>query len=96
MGESGLEASLKAIQQEAIQQSGCNEKGVQALVHYPTPLHLQPSARSLGHTAKDFPVTMAASGRILSLPIYPGLTDAQQDLVADLISDFYNTRDGRR
>ena len=76
-------------------QSYLNENGVQALVHYPTPLHLQPAARNLGYTAQDFPVTMAASARILSLPIYPGLTDAQQDRVADLIVDFYKPRSGR-
>ena len=63
--------------------------GVQALVHYPTPLHVQPAARGLGYTAADFPVTVRASGRILSLPLYPGLTHGQQDLVAELVSGFY-------
>jgi dTDP-4-amino-4,6-dideoxygalactose transaminase len=67
-----------------------NENGVQALVHYPTPLHLQPAARYLGYTANDFPVTMAASARILSLPLYPGLSLNQQDRVVELIAEFYN------
>ena len=66
-----------------------NENGVQTLVHYPTPLHLQPSARDLGYGPKDFPVTMKAASRILSLPLYPGLSDSQQDRVAELIADFY-------
>ncbi|MBI3490402.1 MAG: DegT/DnrJ/EryC1/StrS family aminotransferase, partial [Acidobacteria bacterium] len=50
-----------------------NENGVEALVHYATPIHLQPAARSLGYTEKHFPVTMRHVGRILSLPLYPSL-----------------------
>jgi dTDP-4-amino-4,6-dideoxygalactose transaminase len=65
------------------------ENGVEALIHYPTPLHLQPAARSLGYTANDFPMTMRAASRILSLPLYPGLTEAQQDRVVGLIEAFY-------
>ena len=65
------------------------EDGVEALVHYPTPLHLQPAAKSLGYTEVDFPVTMEASARILSLPLYPGLTHSQQDRVVDLFAEFY-------
>jgi len=66
-----------------------NENGVQALVHYPTPLHLQPAAKSLGYTVEDFPVTMVAASRILSLPLYPSLSHSQQDQVVELIRDFY-------
>ena len=66
-----------------------SESGVQALVHYPTPLHMQPPARSLGYSADDFPETMRAAGQILSLPLYPGLSHAQQDRVTELIADFY-------
>ena len=55
-----------------------NENGVEALVHYATPIHLQPAARELGYSAADFPVTMRHVGRILSLPLYPTLTHAQQ------------------
>ena len=66
-----------------------NDNGVQAAVHYPIPIHLQPAAQSLGYSANDFPVTMRAAGRILSLPLYPGLSHAQQDQVVELIADFY-------
>ena len=68
-----------------------NQNGVQALVHYPTPLHLQPPAQDLGYSASDFPVTMRAASHILSLPLYPGLSDTQQDRVAELIADFYKS-----
>jgi dTDP-4-amino-4,6-dideoxygalactose transaminase len=65
------------------------ENGVEALVHYPTPIHLQPAAKSLGYSAADFPVTMKAASRILSLPLYPKLTEAQQDRVVELVAEFY-------
>lgn len=66
-----------------------NENGVEALVHYPTPIHLQPAAKALGYSAADFPNAMKAAARILSLPLYPSLTHAQQDRVAELVADFY-------
>lgn len=65
------------------------ENGVEALVHYKTPIHLQPAARSLGYSAGDFPATMRHVGRILSLPLYPSLTHQQQDVVVELIANFY-------
>ena len=63
--------------------------GVEALVHYPTPIHLQEAARDLGYTAESFPTTLRLSERILSLPLYPGLSHEQQDIVVNLVSDFY-------
>ena len=67
------------------------EQGVEAVVHYPTPLHLQPAARALGYSANDCPVAVAAAARILSLPLYPGLTNTQQDRVVELIATFYQS-----
>ena len=63
--------------------------GVEALVHYPTPIHLQQAAASLGYSPESLPNTLRLSKRILSLPIYPGLAEEQQDVVAELIADFY-------
>lgn len=68
------------------------ENGVEALVHYATPIHLQPAAAELGCKRGDFPATERACARILSLPLYPGLTDAQQALVISLIAKFYQGR----
>lgn len=62
---------------------------VEALVHYPTPIHMQPAAQSLGYAPEDFPVTLRLSKQIMSLPLYPGLTHEQQDYVADLFKKFY-------
>ena len=63
-------------------------RGVESMVHYPTPLPLQPAARALGYSAQDFPIAMRAAGRIITLPLYPGLTAAQQDHVVEGIAAF--------
>jgi dTDP-4-amino-4,6-dideoxygalactose transaminase len=60
-----------------------NAAGIGAGIHYPVPVHLQGAYRSLGHRVGDFPVAERAAGRILSLPIYPGITAEQQERVAD-------------
>jgi dTDP-4-amino-4,6-dideoxygalactose transaminase len=57
--------------------------GIQAGIHYPVPVHLQPSFRDLGYGPGDFPVTEAAASRILSLPLYPHISQAQQQAVTD-------------
>jgi dTDP-4-amino-4,6-dideoxygalactose transaminase len=54
---------------------------VQTGLHYPIPLHLQQAYAHLGHRRGDFPVTEAISDECLSLPLFPEMTDAQQDLV---------------
>jgi len=53
------------------------QRGVGTLIHYPIPLHLQPAFADLGGKPGDFPVAEQAASEILSLPIYPGLSDAQ-------------------
>jgi len=69
-----------------------NNNGVEALVHYATPIHLQPAASSLGYSSSDFPNTMEHVNRILSLPLYPSMTYPQQGQVVELISKFYRER----
>lgn len=56
------------------------EAGIGVNVHY-MPIHLQPYYRRLGFAAGMFPHAEAYAQRALSLPLYPGLTDAQQDQV---------------
>jgi dTDP-4-amino-4,6-dideoxygalactose transaminase len=66
-----------------------HKNGVQALVHYRTPIHMQPAAQHLGHQPEDFPVTHQQSQKILSLPLFVGMTEEQQELVRQLFADFY-------
>ncbi len=58
-----------------------NEAGIGAGIHYPVPVHLQGAFRHLGYAAGAFPVTELAAGQILSLPLFPGITVAQQERV---------------
>jgi dTDP-4-amino-4,6-dideoxygalactose transaminase len=62
--------------------SRLQELGIQAGIHYPVPLHLQPAFRYLGYSPGDFPVTEAAAASIVSLPLHPHITPGQQRKVA--------------
>jgi dTDP-4-amino-4,6-dideoxygalactose transaminase len=55
--------------------------GIGAAIHYPTPLHLTNAYAGLGYRPGQFPVAEAAAGRILSLPMFPHLSDKQQSAV---------------
>ncbi len=63
--------------------------GIDAKVHYPVPMHLQPAAASLGHRPGDFPVAEAIAATALSLPVHEFITREQQDRVISLIKVFY-------
>lgn len=63
-------------------------QGVPTLIYYPLPLHLQKVYAHLGFQAGDFPVAENVSQRILPLPMYPELTDAQVDYVLEVIRAF--------
>jgi len=64
-----------------------NERGIGTLIHYPIPLHLQPALLPLGGKPGDCPVAEKAAGEILSLPLYPELSEAQAALVCDAVRD---------
>jgi len=66
--------------------------GVPTEIYYPLCLHLQPSFAYLGHTKGAFPVAETASQEVLSLPVFPELSNAQQDLVVRSIADFCASR----
>jgi dTDP-4-amino-4,6-dideoxygalactose transaminase len=67
-------------------------RGVDSKVHYSVPLHLQDAARDLGYGKGDFPATERLATEILSLPIYPELTAAQQEAVVAGVRSFYTGR----
>jgi dTDP-4-amino-4,6-dideoxygalactose transaminase len=58
-------------------------------VHYPTPIHLQPVGLSLGYEPGDFPETESQAEKIVSLPVYPELSEVDIDYVATTIREFY-------
>jgi dTDP-4-amino-4,6-dideoxygalactose transaminase len=57
--------------------------GIEAGIHYPVPIHLQPAYAHLGYQVGDLPAAEEAAGRILSLPLYPHITVAQQERIVD-------------
>jgi dTDP-4-amino-4,6-dideoxygalactose transaminase len=60
-------------------------QGIATAVYYPGSLHLQPVYAALGHHRGDFPASEAAQDEVLSLPMYPELTDSQVKQVAAAI-----------
>lgn len=61
--------------------------GVGAGIHYPVPIHLQGAMSDLGHSVGDFPNTERASQEILSLPIFPGISEDQQLFVVEKLKE---------
>lgn len=70
----------KAIQEKL------GDSGIQTIVHYPTPLHLQAAFGDLGYSRGEFPITEAASEQILSLPLFAELADQDIERICDLIN----------
>jgi dTDP-4-amino-4,6-dideoxygalactose transaminase len=65
-------------------------RGVSTGLHYPVPLHLQPAFERYGRGRGSLPVTEAAAETVLSLPMYPELTDENVRRVADAVREFFS------
>lgn len=65
------------------------DHGVDAKIHYPIPLHLQPAAKNLGYKKGDFPVTEYQAARIFSLPNNQYLTNEEIEYVAKTVRKFF-------
>jgi dTDP-4-amino-4,6-dideoxygalactose transaminase len=63
-------------------QTDLASRGIGTGIHYPIPLHLVKAYEALGFRPGDFPVSEQATAHVLSLPMFPGLTPAQQERVA--------------
>ncbi|MGB2984132.1 MAG: DegT/DnrJ/EryC1/StrS family aminotransferase, partial [Candidatus Bipolaricaulia bacterium] len=63
--------------------------GIGTMIYYPKPLHLQECFAHLGYKEGQLPHSEAASDEVLSLPIFPELTEAEQDYVIESIKTFY-------
>ena len=65
-----------------------SEKGIQTVLNYPKALPFYPAYDYLKHAPDDFPVAFGNQSRILSLPIYPEITDEMITYVTDSIASF--------
>jgi len=64
------------------------EAGIGTGIHYPIPLHQQKAYEHLGYETGDFPVTESIAREIVSLPMFPQLSNTQQDEVVSKIKEF--------
>lgn len=68
------------------------EADIGTAIHYPVPLHVQKAYANLNYLPADFPVAMRVAGEIVSLPMFPQLTGAQQERVVEEILKFAGRR----
>ena len=68
------------------------DQGIATGLHYPIPIHLQPAYAELGYKRGDFPVTEAYAETIMSLPIFPELSDEKVAYVVRAIRQFYESQ----
>lgn len=64
------------------------EKGIGTIIHYPIPPHLSHAYAALGYKRGDFPIAERYADEVLSLPMYNGMTEAEQEAVIDAINQF--------
>ncbi len=93
-----ISRGITPVWHQYVVQCGCRDDlrkaleraGVGTAVHYPVPVHLQPAYRNRVLIAGELTQTERAAERILSLPMYPQLTDAQVDRVIDAIHGVFS------
>ena len=78
--------TLRSDNRDALQADLLNE-GIQTGVHYTTPAHLQPAYAHLGYGPNSFPESKKAAREVLSLPLYPELTESQVQTVLDALTE---------
>jgi dTDP-4-amino-4,6-dideoxygalactose transaminase len=80
--------TLRVERRDELQQH-LRAKGIGHSIYYPLPLHLQPCFAYLGYKEGAFPESERAAKEVLSLPIYPELTEGQLDEVVGAVRKFY-------
>jgi len=79
--------TIRSTQRDALQKF-LSERKIGSTIYYPVPLHLQPLYSGLGHKLGDFPNAEHVAGEILSLPMYPELSEDKIERVAAVIAEF--------
>lgn len=65
-----------------------NSKGIGTIIHYPIPPHLSEAYQYLGFTKNDFPITEKYANEVLSIPLYNGMTEEEQEYVINQLNLF--------
>jgi dTDP-4-amino-4,6-dideoxygalactose transaminase len=76
--------TVRSGERDALQQA-LTAQQIQTGIHYPVPVHLQPAYSDLGYGAGSLPQAEKAAREVLSLPLFPEMTEAQQQTVADAV-----------
>jgi dTDP-4-amino-4,6-dideoxygalactose transaminase len=80
--------AIRTARRDALREH-LKQQGVETVLNYPKALPFYPAYAYLDHTAADFPRAFRVQHEVLSLPIFPEMTDAQQDHVIESIRQFY-------
>ena len=83
--------TLRTENRDALQKA-LLENGIQTGIHYAAPVHLQPAYANLGYRPGALPQSEKAAEEVLSLPLYPEMTDAQIESVSQALTDLVATR----
>lgn len=78
---------IRANERDKLQE-WLKNKGIVTSIHYPAPIHFQPAYQDLGYKKGDFPISEKSVSQILSLPMYPELTENQIESICQAIRDF--------
>ena len=70
------------------------QRGIGTMIYYPLPLHLQGLYADLGMSEGSLPNVEAAAREVISLPMYPEITEAQQQEIVGAIAEFYEISSG--
>lgn len=73
-------------------QAYLKEKGIGSAVYYPVPLYKQPAYKHLGFKTEDYPQAEKAAKEVLSIPMFPEITEEQVARVCDAIREFYEEK----
>ena len=66
------------------------ENGIDAKIHYPIPMHLQPAAQNFGYTEGDFPVAEKVCKEVISLPVHEFISKEQREYITQKIEEFFS------
>jgi len=78
--------TIRAKSRENLQKH-LKEQGIPTMIYYPLPLHLQPAFKNLAYKEGDFPEAEKAAKEVLSLPIYPEISQEAQKLIIEIIKN---------